>query len=257
MSLLVKVNQTGQRYARMLKAYLAYGLWQLGFKQWGQHAPFYMLRYRLMRWNQQRVAQRQAPSAIGMQEISAIRAMITEAEQASATSVSPALLDQWFFLAVGAMQVQAQTGVNKAWYLFDQSVHSQLGGQSFYRTLSIGFVVSLCVAWMSVATPNHKPAQTSWSPLEEAPAVETGRTADPVTLSLLNLAYQKMQNGSCELPQAAMLPEIQRQAFIMFVTQGTVDVDHVEHLRQALGYVSCLYPQELMRPQGRERLTRS
>ncbi|HEY0905990.1 MAG TPA: hypothetical protein VGE17_02200, partial [Methylophilus sp.] len=61
---------------------------------------------------------------------------------------------------------------------------------------------------------------------------------------------------SCQLPQAAMLPEAQRQAYLQFVTEGKVYVEHVEDLRQALGYVSCLYPQELMRPQGRDRITR-
>jgi len=73
-------------------------------------------------------------------------------------------------------------------------------------------------------------------------------TADPVTISMLQLAYNKMKSGTCQLPQAAMLPERQRQAFLAFVNQGTIDVNNVENLRQAFGYVSCLYPQELMRP---------
>jgi len=73
-------------------------------------------------------------------------------------------------------------------------------------------------------------------------------TADPVTISMLQLAYDKMKSGTCQLPQAAMLPERQRQAFLAFVNQGTIDVNNVENLRQAFGYVSCLYPQELMRP---------
>jgi hypothetical protein len=70
-----------------------------------------------------------------------------------------------------------------------------------------------------------------------------------VTISMLQLAYQKMQSGTCQLPQAAMLPIEQRTAFLMFVNKGSIDVNHVEDLRLALGYVNCLYPQQLMRPQ--------
>jgi hypothetical protein len=65
---------------------------------------------------------------------------------------------------------------------------------------------------------------------------------------MLLLAYNKMKSGTCQLPQAAMLPPEQRQAFLMFVNKGIVEVQHVENLRLALGYVNCLYPQELMHP---------
>ena len=57
-----------------------------------------------------------------------------------------------------------------------------------------------------------------------------------------------MKSGTCQLPQAAMLAPEQREAFLMFVNHGTVDVQHVENLRLALAYVNCLYPQELMHP---------
>ena len=45
-----------------------------------------------------------------------------------------------------------------------------------------------------------------------------------------------------------MLPSEQRLAFLTFVNTGTIDIQHVQDLRQALGYVNCLYPQELMHP---------
>jgi hypothetical protein len=248
------VNKTGKRYGRTLKAYAAHCLWNLGLKQWGKHAPFYMLRQQLMVWNTQRLRQLGAAAALSAQDISSIRLMLEQAQQHSMAQLSPTLLDQWFFLAIGAIQVQSQTGAEKAWHLFDQSIHSQLGNRAFNRSLSFGLLVTLCIVWMTITTPAYEAAPIESSPLEDMQA--SSGTADPVTISLLNLAYQKMQNGSCQLPQAAMLPEDQREAFMMFVREGKVDVDNVEHLRQALGYVSCLYPQELMRPQGRERIAR-
>jgi len=253
-NLLTIVNQTRQRYSRVCKAYAAHGLWKLGFKQWGRHAPFYRLHDELLGWNMRRIQQTGA-SALNVQDISTIRQMLETAQQRSSVALSPSLLDQWFFLAVGAIQVQAQTGSSKSWQLFDQSVHSQLASPGGYRSLSFGLLVSLCVMWMAFAPVKQKTLQPELTPLE-SPVSQPVGTADPVTLSLLNLAYQKMQNGSCQLPQAAMLPEVQRRAFILFVTEGRVDTDQVEPLRQALGYVSCLYPQDLMRPQGRDRLPR-
>ena len=251
MNVLAIMKKTGQRGARSVKTYTLYGLWKLGLKHWCRHAPLYMLRQQLIAWNSQRMHVHGANAALNTQDILHIRQLIEQAQHTANAELSPTLMDQWFFQAVGAIRVQSQTNVDTAWHLFDQSVHEQLGGQPFSRSLSFGLMVTLCVVWMTMVTPMHQPAQTEWSPLEETP-FESGAIADPVTLSLLNLAYQKMQNGSCQLPQAAMLPDAQRQAFIMFVTKGKVDVDHVEQLRQALGYVSCLYPQELMRPQGRE-----
>ncbi|WP_029148561.1 hypothetical protein [Methylophilus sp. 5] len=255
-NLLTIVNQTRQRYGRTCKAYATHGLWTLGLKQWGRHAPFYKLRDDLAGWNKQRLAQAGASNRLNVQDIATIRQKIDQAQQQSAAALSPTLLDQWFFLAVGAIQVQSQTGSGQAWQLFDQSVHSQLAPPALQRSLSFGLLVSVCVVWMAFAPLKPKQVQPVWSPLEVATEQPLGGTVDPVTMSLLNLAYQKMQNGSCQLPQAAMLPARQRQAFILFVTEGHVDVDQVEHLRQALGYVSCLYPQELMRPQGRDRLPR-
>ncbi|WP_047514092.1 hypothetical protein [Methylophilus sp. Q8] len=255
-NLLTIGNQTRQRYGRTCKAYATHGLWALGLKQWGRHAPFYRLRDALTSWNRQRLAEGGATNVLNVQDIATIRQMVDQAQQQSVASLSPTLLDQWFFLAVGAIQVQSQTGSPQAWHLFDQSVHSQLAQPAFQRSLSFGLLVSACVVWMAFAPLKQKQLEPAMSPLETATDQSHGGTVDPVTLSLLNLAYQKMQNGSCQLPQAAMLPDAQRQAFILFVTEGKVDVDQVEHLRQALGYVSCLYPQELMRPQGRDRLPR-
>lgn len=256
MNLLAMVNQTRQQALRNCRAYASYGLWLLGMRQWCGHAPYFRLRHELSHWQRQRIQATSGSEVLNAQDIEAIRHILDSARQQSRTQLAPALLDQWFFLAVGAMQQTSQAGRQHAWQLFEKSVHSQLGEQRFNRTLSFGLLISVCAVWMQLTTLPQKTMVSDLSPLETVGSGDARGTVDPVTLSLLNLAYQKMQNGSCQLPQAAMLPEAQREAFIEFVTAGKVDVGQVEHLRQALGYVSCLYPQELMRPQGRERLGR-
>ncbi len=250
MNFFVNMHQTSARMQRQCKTAIVYGLWRLGFKQWGQHAPFYRLRHVLMGWQQCKHMQ-QDTATLTVQDIGNIRQMLERAQQSAQVNLPPALLDQWFFLALGAMQQRTPAASQQAWQLFDQSVHAQLAPGRVYHAWLSGLLVSLCVAWMVLVPLKRTTVIEPQTPLETESYNKAG-TADPVTLSLLNLAYQKMKNGSCQLPQAAMLPEQQRQAFILFVTEGKVDTQQVEPLRQALGYVSCLYPQELMRPQGNQ-----
>lgn len=255
---MTNIKRTSQQSWRMARAYLAYGLWKAGLKQWAKHAPFYMLRHRLLAWNTERVCGLQQSGlsvALSVQDLNAIRQMISLANQQSGIQRAETELDQWFFMAIGAIGIQSQTGVAHAWDVFDQSMHRQLGKPASGYAWSFGVLLALCMLWMMLAPVKHTTVQPVLSPLETTTVSQDG-SADPVTLSLLNLAYQKMRSGSCQLPQAAMLPEAQRQAYLQFVTEGKVYVEHVEDLRQALGYVSCLYPQELMRPQGRDRITR-
>lgn len=221
--------------------------------RWGRHAPVYRLSRQLCAWNAQRVAALQPAmhtSALTVQDVLTIRTMIA---RAAASRLDAVLQDQLFFLAVGAIQVQAQTGSRLPWQRFNQAVSLQLESRGWFRTWSFGLVVSLCAVWLTVShvhqTTLHKAAPVA----DDNALLATGGAADPVTISLLQLAYSKMKSGTCQLPQAAMLPQAQREAFLLFVTEGTVDVEHVESLREALGYVNCLYPQALMRPQGRDR----
>lgn len=247
MNFFVILQQTCTRMQRQYKGYLLHGMWRLGFKHWGRHAPFYRLPDELMAWQQHTLKQR-GVAALTIQDITSIRQLLARAQERSSANLPPALLDQWFFLALGAMQQPTPAASQRAWQLFDQSVHAQLAPARFYMPWSFGLLLSLCVIWMAVVPIRHAPAPAVSTPFDMDPYASAG-SADPVTLSLLHLVYQKMKNGSCQLPQAAMLPEPQRHAFVLFVTEGKVEPEQVEPLRQALGYVSCLYPQELMQPQ--------
>ena len=189
-------------------------------------------------------------SALTVEDIATIKTMI---QRGAVPGLDSVLQDQLFFLAVGAIQVQSQTGSRLAWQRFHQAIHLQVDHRGVFRGWSFGLVVSLCALWLTMSHLQQTQLHHATPVAEDNTLLATGGTADPVTISLLQLAYSKMKSGTCQLPQAAMLPEAQREAFILFVTEGTVDVEHVESLREALGYVNCLYPQALMRPQGRDR----
>ncbi|MDP8567488.1 hypothetical protein [Methylophilus aquaticus] len=221
--------------------------------RWGRYAPVYRLSSQLRGWHACRIANMHgvvaSTSVLGVEDFATIKTMI---RRAAVPGLDDVLQDQLFFLAVGAIQVQSQTGSTLAWQRFHQAIHLQLDHRKVFRGWSFGLVVSLCAIWLTMSHLQQTQLHKTTPVTEDNTLLANGGTADPVTISLLQLAYSKMKNGTCQLPQAAMLPEAQRQAFILFVTEGKVDVEHVESLREALGYVNCLYPQALMRPQGRD-----
>lgn len=205
----------------------------------------------LSAWNSERIAR--CPTSVGnanlsLDEINTVRTLIEDAISRSTIKSHAVFTDQLFFLTIGAIQIESQTQSSDAWKLLNKTIESHLKPKNDRHLLAIGMVVTVLILGMSAMQLSYKkgnirPVESSGTFIEMSAS-----TADPVTISMLQLAYNKMKSGTCQLPQAAMLPENQRQAFLAFVNQGTIDVNNVENLRQAFGYVSCLYPQELMRP---------
>ena len=213
-------------------------------------ATLLSLSKHLYQWNNERITVAQLagkPSNLTTQDIDLIKEKIHSAMCKANINDADIFADQIFFLSIGAMQIQSQTHSDQAWQLVKQAINSHVSHRQDKRLFAFAMLSIISIIYMSMMV-NHKPytAQTT-QPDNELETVISG--TDPVTISMLQLAYQKMQSGTCQLPQAAMLPIKQRTAFLMFVNKGSIDVNHVEDLRLALGYVNCLYPQQLMRPQ--------
>jgi hypothetical protein len=156
------------------------------------------------------------------------------------------IVDQLLFLAIGAIQIEIQSGSRDAWQLVNRTIQNIAKPKKDLPVVWLSFMTALfALSTYIVINTNTKPHTIVPSTSLE---IATSSTADPVTISMLVLTYQKMKEGNCQLPQAAMLPPEQRHAFLSFVNAGSVDIQHVEDLRLALGYVNCLYPQELMHP---------
>jgi len=219
------------------------------------HAQLLVLCAELKRWNSERIRNKTAnllPHDLTLEDVSAIKNMIHVAVNKSLIKYPTVMSDQLLFLTVGAIQIQSQTSSDKAWGLVNQSIVSHLNSQKEKRFYAIGFLMTAMVMGVYVTSVNNVKTLESdipQSPLEVFGMDEPVKSdADPVTLSMLKLTYHKMKLGTCQLPQAAMLPPEQRHAFLMFINKGVVEVQHVENLRLAIDYVNCLYPQELMHP---------
>lgn len=252
------MNQTHSFQQNNLKLWLSSALAPLdifrssGLYRTGSNARLLALSKHLSNWNIERIAKRQANGQsheLSIEDVHALREMIHATTQKAATKCSEVFLDQMLFLVIGAIQVQSQTGSDKAWNLVNQSIKDFVSTQKEKRMTSLGLVITAFVVCLSVMTLMNVKVHSRHNDLQDTPfEVASVTDADPVTISTLLLAYNKMKSGTCQLPQAAMLPPEQRQAYLLFVNQGTIEVQHVENLRLALGYVTCLYPQELMHP---------
>lgn len=215
------------------------------------------LSNQLNQWNIERISVKQAQGQsqnLSVEDVSSLKEIIHSAIKKASVKSPEVFLDQMLFLAVGAIQVQSQTGSDRAWKLVNHSIESHLYAQKDNRMMFAGIVSTAFIVCLSVMTmTNHQTkmndfAQPVSHQLQPSPTELVTGVADPVTISTLQLAYHKMKSGTCQLPQAAMLQPEQRQAFLLFVNKGVIEVQHVENLRLALGYVNCLYPQELMHP---------
>jgi hypothetical protein len=250
------LNQTQVFFTNGIKHRLFWldGLWAFllkinPFKTSSQIALLNLNKH-LHQWNSERLAVAQIGGqtpALTIHDVDLIKQKIQVALCKANIKNADTFADQILFLSIGAIQIQAQTSSDQAWQLVRQAINSHVNHKQDKRLFAFATLSIISFICINIMT-NQKP-HTIQSAQPDA-VIETAISGtDPVTISMLQLAYQKMQSGTCQLPQAAMLPIEQRTAFLMFVNKGSIDVNHVEDLRLALGYVNCLYPQQLMRPQ--------
>lgn len=157
--------------------------------------------------------------------------------------------DQILFLTIGAIQIESQSKSVEAWQLATKTIRGFSNPGNPEAFFSYSFAASVLIVCIGMGFYSH----ANIHPIDQSP---TGifyerneiSSTDPVTISMLTRAYSKMKAGTCQSPQADRLAPEQQHAFLKFVTNGVVDVHHVEDLRLALDYVNCLYPQEFLHP---------
>lgn len=209
------------------------------------NARLYELSHQIHQWNIARLLS-SSKQALTIEDIHDLKELIQNCISKADLKQPDVIADQLLFLAIGAIQIEAQNGSDQAWQLVNRAIHNIAKPKKTTPTFMhyVGATLFAICILTTIATQT----KTHTAPPVTPFTMPVSNTPDPVTISMLNLTYHKMKAGTCQLPQAAMLPPEQRHAFLLFVNTGTVDVLHVEDLRLALGYVNCLYPQELMHP---------
>lgn len=208
------------------------------------------LSLQLSQWNAARNAAKIINARVhdlSIEDVDLLKEIIHSEIKKTSVKHAEVVSDQILFLVIGAIQIQSQNHSADAWKLVDQSIQSFLKPAQDKRMLMFGLTATLIAAIaISTALLLRPPAKNPLIVTKPAAGTFIAGNTDPVTVSMLLLIYNKMKDGTCQLPQAAMLPKAQRAAYLAFINQGVVDVRNVADLKLALGYVNCLYPQQLM-----------
>lgn len=206
----------------------------------------------IKRWNIERISSKNVSGLsldLTLDDVNMLRNMIRVAIDSSYIKRPEVIYDQLVFFSIGAIQIQSQTGSEEAWGLVDKFIQRALKQQNEKQLFSVLVIVTIFVAFLGTTILSNTKIKYD-QPLP-ALAAETSRGAvDPVSVSLLQRAYNKIEIGICRSPQMETLPEEQKQALLEFVNSGVVELRHVENLRLALDYINCLYPQEYLHPEG-------
>ncbi|MES2637190.1 MAG: hypothetical protein V4605_07675 [Pseudomonadota bacterium] len=206
----------------------------------------------LTHWNIQRISAnniQKRTQVLSIEDIQALKTLI-QAEINKTDVKHPVIIaDQLLFLSIGAIQIESQNGSDAAWQLVHKTILSFNQPASNNQYYAFGFLALLVMMCASIFLHNPTKTQTiETTPLGNFTMTKVVNRTDPVTISMLQRAYAKMQAGTCRLTQPDSLPPEQQRAFLTFVNDGVIDVHHVENLRLAIDYVNCLYPQEFLHP---------
>jgi len=208
------------------------------------------LSLQLSQWNAARNAAKMINARVhdlSIEDVDLLKEIIHSEIKKTSVKHAEVVSDQILFLVIGAIQIQSQNHSADAWKLVDQSIQNFLKPAQDKRVLMLGLTAALIATIaISVALLLRPPAIDLLVDAKPAAESFSADDSDAVTVSMLLVIYNKMKDGTCQLPQAAMLPQAQRAAYLAFINQGVVDVRHVADLKLALSYVHCLYPQQLM-----------
>lgn len=202
----------------------------------------------LNKWNQQRIARPNTAEAdLSITDINILKDIIHTETSRLKLKNNEVVSDQILFMLIGAIKLQIQNKSAKPWELVNQSISNFIKPEkSNNLSLLALFFITLIVVFGAVTNNNFLHKNT------ESPDVlnmENRLSANELSSSTVNnlvSMYNKMKEGNCQLPQAAMLQPQDREAFIAFINAGKVEIGTAANLNNALGYVHCLYPQKLM-----------
>jgi len=156
--------------------------------------------------------------------------------------------DQILFLLIGAIKLQIQSNSDQPWKLVDQSINDFVKPRrpSINLFMLLSLITLIAVFSLTTIQLSITNKQNTDFLYEENPTSVRLNEVGNNTVNNLIAIYNKMKEGDCQLPQAAMLQPQEREAYILFINDGKVDIDTANDLKNALNHVSCLYPQKLM-----------
>lgn len=205
----------------------------------------------LNEWNAGRIGKvvKGEEADLSMSDVMVLRNLVHAEVSRLKLSDIETVSDQILFLVIGAIKLQIQSNSAQPWTLVNHSINAFIKPKSRPLRLYIMlFLLPLCAGFAYMATQgslfNHKNNAGFFA--NENPTSAKFNEVGNNTVNNLIAIYNKMKEGDCQLPQVAMLQPQEREAYMMFIKDGKVDINTANDLKSALSHVSCLYPQKLM-----------
>jgi hypothetical protein len=202
----------------------------------------------LSKWNQQRIAGLSSTAAdLSITDIDILKDIIHTETSKLKLKNAEVVSDQILFMLIGAIKLQIQNKSAKPWQLVNQSINSfTKPDKSKNLPLITLCFITLITLFGALTNSSFLHKNSESVDVFNVESRTSANTLSTTTVNNLVIIYNKMKEGNCQLPQAAMLQPQDREAFIAFINAGKVEIGTAANLNNALGYVHCLYPQKLM-----------
>jgi len=204
----------------------------------------------LSQWNESRIGKvvKGNEADLSINDVIVLKDLVHNEISKLKLADSDTVSDQILFLLIGAIKLQIQSNSAQPWELVNKSINDFVKPRrpsvSLFMALSLLTLVAIFAVTAIQFSVTKK--QNSDFLSEENPTSARLNEVGSNTVNNLIAIYNKMKEGDCQLPQVAMLQPQEREAYILFINDGKVDINTANDLKNALTHVSCLYPQKLM-----------
>ncbi|MFL9709188.1 hypothetical protein [Methylobacillus sp. Pita1] len=191
---------------------------------------------------------RQAVEKIQADDLELLRQLIKPEVSKAGVPQSELIAEQILMVLVGTLQMEARNDASVSWPIAVNAIEALL--QNSKRSLALRYAAPMLGAFFFAATgligyqffflPKVTSQPLPVEPLAIAP--EDPKVPSPYVPSHFYTMRQNMEKMKCQFPQAAMLPEAQRSAFLNFINTGEIALTELTHLQLALSKVHCTYP---------------
>lgn len=202
----------------------------------------------LNQWNQRRIGNviKGDEADLSINDVNVLKDLVHKEISKLKLINADIVSDQILFLLIGAIKMQIQSNSAQPWVLVNKSINDFVRPRRF--TISLFMVLSLLTfvavfSFLAIQLSITKKQNTDF--LSEESLTSFNEVGSNTVNNLITI-YNKMKEGDCQLPQVAMLQPQDREAYILFINDGKVDINTANDLKNALKHVSCLYPQKLM-----------
>ncbi|MCB5190772.1 hypothetical protein LG198_08545 [Methylobacillus arboreus] len=191
---------------------------------------------------------RQGIEKIQTDDLELLRQLITPEVNKAGVPQSDSIAEQILMVLVGTLQMEARKDASVSWPIAVSAIEALL--QNSKRSLVLRYAAPIVGALFFATTGLISyqffflPKVTSKPiPVELLAIVpEDPKVPNPYVPSHFYTMRQNMEKMKCQFPQAAMLPEEQRSAFLNFINTGEIALTELTSLQLALSKVHCTYP---------------